>query len=146
MESRAAVGASTRSVATESVSVNMRRSEPAVSATKPVEVSPPAPVPMYVPFYRYGDSAENMQSIIESGELRGNNAKNTHSSPFPAVRSYGSDWLPSDRVIEFYTPVRPDPRHNPARPTWTEGAPGVTTRNGQAVIPCTVACVGRKPL
>jgi RHS repeat-associated protein len=146
VESRAAGAASRRSAGPESL--NLRQSEQANSAAAPVEVAPSAPVPIYNheqiygPFYRLGDSAENITSIQESGILYGNAGRNTHYGDIPAVRAYKGKLPEGRNGFEFYTPVAPSSGSHPKIPHWNLPSPGVVPRGeGQVQIPCVVTCV-----
>jgi hypothetical protein len=95
-------------------------------------------VQTYGPFHRLGDSAEAIQNIRMTGELRGNPARNTHQSPFPKVRAYLGPLPPDTKGFEFTTPIAPDVGHARGKPTWNPMSPGVIERDEQAIIPCTV--------
>jgi hypothetical protein len=92
----------------------------------------------YGPFHRLGDSAEAIDSIKSSGELRGNPPTNFFQSDIPKVKAYDGPLLAGAKGFEFTTPIAPDVGHVPGKPTWSPSTPGVSNVNGQAVIPCTV--------
>lgn len=91
-------------------------------------------------YHRLGDSSENVQSIKESGELRGNPATNTYASDIPKVKAYDGPLPEGKKGFEFKTPAKPDAGGKPGQPTWSGDGhnPDVKTVNGQAVIKCTV--------
>lgn len=92
----------------------------------------------YGPFHRLGDSAEAVQGIRASGELRGNPPTNFFRSDIPKVKAYEGALPPGAKGFEFTTPVAPDRGHVPGKPTWSPGTPGVQERGGQSIIQCTV--------
>ncbi|MDQ1813292.1 RHS repeat-associated core domain-containing protein [Massilia sp. CCM 9210] len=99
-------------------------------------------VERFGPYHRLGDSPASIKAIKESGELLGNPSTNYMASPFPKVKAYEGP-LPGGRQgFEFYTNVKPDVGHVPGQPVWMPPRPGVTVRNEQAVIACSVVKIG----
>lgn len=93
---------------------------------------------VYGPYHRLGDSAEAVQSIRASGELRGNPPRNFFQSDIAKVKAYDGPLPAGSKGFEFTTPVAPDLNTVPGKPLWSTKNPGVEERNGQAVIKCTV--------
>jgi RHS repeat-associated protein len=68
---------------------------------------------VYGPFHRLGDSAEAVQSIRATGELRGNPPKNFFQSDIPKVQAYQGPLPAGKNGFEFTTPAAPDRGHVP---------------------------------
>ena len=94
-------------------------------------------------FHRRNDPIENIEKIKESGELRGNPPTNVFASDIPKVQAFDGPLPPGQKGFEFTTPSIPDKGSVPGRPDFSGNGfnPTVETRNGQAVIKCTVTKV-----
>ncbi len=94
-------------------------------------------------FHRRNDPIENIEKIKESGELRGNPPTNVFASDIPKVQAFDGPLSPGQKGFEFTTPSIPDKGSVPGRPDFSGNNfnPTVETRNGQAVIKCTVTKV-----
>lgn len=97
---------------------------------------------LFGPFHRLGDSPEAIKAIQETGELKGNPARNYMPSPFPKVKAYDGALPQGKQGFTFYTDAAPDVGHVPGQPTWMPTRPGVVERDGQAIIHCIVTGVG----
>ncbi|WP_086930694.1 hypothetical protein [Agarilytica rhodophyticola] len=104
----------------------------------------------YGPFYRRGDSIENVVSIMKSGEYRGNPPGNYIQNDIAKVQAwYGKEHAPPGAGFEFYTTVKPRSGTKKHFPEWSYDSylphnttPGVKTNSKeQAVIPCVVTAV-----
>ena len=95
-------------------------------------------------YHRLGDSAENIEKIKSTGELRGNPANNFYASDIPKVKAYKGELPEGKQGFEFTTEAMVDRGGRPNQPTWSGNGhnPDVRTENGQAVISCTVTKVG----
>lgn len=91
-------------------------------------------------YHRLGDKPENVQSIKDSGELKGNPPTNTYASDIPKVKAYDGPLPEGKKGFEFKTSAKPDTGGKPGQLTWSGNGhnPDVKTVNGQAVIKCTV--------
>ena len=94
-------------------------------------------------FHRRNDPIENIEKIKESGELRGNPPTNVFASDIPKVQAFDGPLSPGQKGFEFTTPSIPDKGSVPGRPDFSGNNfnPTVETRNGQAVIKCTITKV-----
>jgi hypothetical protein len=73
---------------------------------------------MFGPFHRLTDSADEVQKVLDSGELWGASPTNFFQSDIPKVKAYDGKLPKGATGFEFETPVRPDQGHVPGKPTW----------------------------
>jgi hypothetical protein len=73
---------------------------------------------MFGPYYRIA-SKEEVQKVLDSGELWGEAPKNFFKSDVPKVKAYEGNLPDGEIGFEFETPVCPDPGHVPNKPTWS---------------------------
>jgi hypothetical protein len=74
---------------------------------------------MFGPFHRLTDSLEEVNKILQSGEIWGMAPRNVFRSDIPKVKAYTGKLPSGVRGIEFETEVEPDSGHVPDKPTWS---------------------------
>lgn len=70
------------------------------------------------PFHRLTSSKEEVQSVLNSGELWGASPRNFFQSDIPKVKAFDGPLPAGEQGFEFETDVRPDRGHVPGKPTW----------------------------
>lgn len=70
------------------------------------------------PFHRLTNSQEEVQKVLDSGEIWGRSPRNIFQSDIPKVKAYAGPLPSGVEGFEFETDVRPDVGHVPDKPTW----------------------------
>src|SRR5688572_25026860 len=73
---------------------------------------------MFGPFHRLTASQEEVQEVLDSGELWGTSPRNVFQSDIPKVKAYDGRLPDGEMGFEFETGVRPDYGHVAGKPTW----------------------------
>lgn len=97
---------------------------------------------LYGPFYRLGDSMENIQSIKSSQQIFGSPPTNFYVSDIAKVKAYRGELPAGKNGFEFYSPVKPNGGGLDGRALWFSPNPGVKNVGDKAVIRCVVTKIG----
>lgn len=91
---------------------------------------------IYGSFYRINDSKEVTELQVNSRQIWGGVAKNTHRSDILRVRAYTTDVVVSknDSAVRFTTEVEPDPNTPSHLAFWSGNRPGVLIEDNYAKI------------